>query len=147
MHSMTLSTIATFSFNKRCNFGFSGVHFYWNTFDDTVSWLPPLHPQAVITKSAATLRREIEAAAAPQNDFDDNSVEPKPDRSNFDQHVESSYVSAPKEPPPKPTPAKKSRDLDRPLHNRNKHDKRPRRDPKDGALDPMDPAAYSDIPR
>lgn len=39
----------------------SGVHYYWNTVDDTVSWLPPDHPDANIAKSAAVLRKELEA--------------------------------------------------------------------------------------
>lgn len=54
---------------------FSGVHFYWNTIDDTVSWLPPDHPNAVISKSAATLRREMEALQTDTDDKIDNVQE------------------------------------------------------------------------
>lgn len=47
---------------------FSGVHYYWNVSDDTVSWLPPGHPLAALSKCAAILRKELEAL---QSDTDE----------------------------------------------------------------------------
>lgn len=47
----------------------SGVHYYWNTTDDSVSWLPPSHPKAHISKSAAVLRKELEALQ-PEDDIE-----------------------------------------------------------------------------
>lgn len=39
--------------------------------DDQVSWLPPSHPKAHISKSAATLRKELEALQ-PEDEMDSN---------------------------------------------------------------------------
>lgn len=48
-----------------------GMHYYWNAKDDTVAWLPPLHPKSEISKSAATMRRELdETDELPKEDDD-----------------------------------------------------------------------------
>lgn len=54
---------------------FSGVHYYWNSVDDMVSWLPPSHPRAVQTKSAAILRREMEASLPEIDENEENNVQ------------------------------------------------------------------------
>lgn len=70
---------------------------------------------------------------------------------DLERNVENDYANLPKEsnasmpPPSKPQPPRKSRDLEKTL--RAKSERRVKRDAKEGALDPMDPASYSDIPR
>lgn len=49
------------------------------------------------------------------------------------------------QPPKQPVKKPKARDLDKVL--RTKSERRSKRDAMGGALDPMDPAAYSDVPR
>lgn len=44
-----------------------------------VSWLPPSHPKAVVTKSAAQMRRELEESQPNDVDVDD-AEEPITDR-------------------------------------------------------------------
>lgn len=53
---------------------FSGVHYYWQTTDEMVSWLPPGHPKAVITKSAASLRKELEALLPEMEEVEENNM-------------------------------------------------------------------------
>lgn len=36
-----------------------GVYYFYNTSSQKVSWLPPTHPQARISNSAATLRKQL----------------------------------------------------------------------------------------
>jgi len=36
----------------------TGRHYYWDEENDCVSWLPPLHPKAIVTDSAAHFREE-----------------------------------------------------------------------------------------
>lgn len=42
----------------------TGRFYYWNMLTDDVSWLSPLHPKAVITKSASILNAQTLAAKA-----------------------------------------------------------------------------------
>lgn len=41
----------------KCKF-FRGRFYYWDEENDVVSWLPPSHPRALITDSAAHFREE-----------------------------------------------------------------------------------------
>lgn len=120
----------------------SGQHYYWNTKANTVAWLPPSHPDAVISDGVGTLRKELDA---PKHDDIDDIIgtEAALDRTDAEYNSENNYPNVAKELPPMPPP--KRRDLEKTL--RAKSERRSRRDPKEGALDPMDPAAYSDIAR
>lgn len=116
-----------------------------------MSWLPPSHPKAVLTKSAAVLRRELEASLPEQDEYDEGNTQ------QIMEGVEPGYTSdsnhsnvvreREREQPPKPAPSKKpkARDLDKVL--RSKNERRKKKDASETSLDPMDPAAYSDIPR
>lgn len=114
------------------------AYYFWNKDDDSVSWLPPKHPKAVIGKSAATLRSEKDVPdLTPDNPDEVELVQimPPPSRS----------------PPPqeyyqKPSGAKKtkSRDLEKIL--RTKKGRRQFYENSD-TVDPMDPSSYSDIPK
>lgn len=118
-----------------------------NTTDDTVSWLPPSHPRAIITKSAAVLRRELEATQPEQDENDDDNNQQAMEGMEPGGYAsDSNQSSVTREPQPKPAPKKhKARDLDKVL--RSKSERRMKKDAMETKLDPMDPAAYSDIPR
>lgn len=124
-----------------------GVHYYWNTVDDTVSWLPPSHPRASLTKSAAILRKELEAIQPELDENDDGNGQQPMDSVELEHGSDSNLSNAVREPPPRPAPVKKpkARDLEKVL--RSKSERRMKKDAAETKLDPMDPAAYSDIPR
>ena len=128
-----------------------GAYYFWNKSDDTVSWLPPKHPKAVISKSAATLRRESDRPDFTETPDEDDSA-------TAASHQPSMMPSQPNNSPPhimdeiperyiKPAPVykkTKSRDIEKILRT-----KKGRRQYHESAekLDPMDPAAYSDCAR
>lgn len=120
-----------------------GVYYFWNKMDDTVSWLPPTHPKAIISKCASVLRKELDEASPPEGiDLD---APPLP-YNTLEMELEVRSAPPPEEEPRPPPPKKtKSRDLEKAI--RSKYNRRPRRDLESEKLDPMDPAAYSDIPR
>lgn len=76
--SFAFILIATYS-NIIYDIHCSGVHYYLNTSDNTVSWLPPSHPRAVVSKSAAQLRKETEESQPIDGDGDEID-EPTDDR-------------------------------------------------------------------
>lgn len=126
----------------------SGVHYYWNTSDNTVSWLPPFHPKANVSRSAAAQRKEIEDSQLELDENEDGNSQPQMESVEMEYTSDSNQLNAIREPPPpKPAPLKKprARDLDKVL--RAKDERRKKKDAGEGVLDPMDPAAYSDIPR
>ncbi|XP_055913596.1 uncharacterized protein LOC129947173 [Eupeodes corollae] len=45
-----------------------GCFYYWNTANNNVSWLPPTHPKACVTKSAAMFRRQLEELVPLESD-------------------------------------------------------------------------------
>ncbi|KAL0819633.1 hypothetical protein ABMA28_007710 [Loxostege sticticalis] len=103
-----------------------GQHYFWNVHNNLVSWLPPAHPRATPSESAAHLREE---RLLKEGDESENSSD------ESDQEV-----------PQQPTKEKRRDRREREkemVHRRDK--KKPR--VKDNDLDPMDPASYSDIPR
>lgn len=128
--------------------------------------MPPSHPNAIIGKAAAVQRRELDALLP---DLEEHSTDepnaiihiegmnielpipaamltekPAPYASN---HKDSGMVGNSELPPlraPQPLRKPKARDLDKAIRSRSE---RRKRSAKDGALDPMDPASYSDIPR
>lgn len=86
-----------------------------------VSWLPPRHPKAKIVECAAKLRMKLHASTKDEINHE------KPKRKQKSDKYE------------------KDRDDDkrRKYDDKDKYKKRHKRD----ILDPMDPAAYSDIPK
>ncbi|XP_071441074.1 polyglutamine-binding protein 1 [Hetaerina americana] len=111
----------------------TGRHYYWDTRTGNVSWLPPDHPRAVISKSAARIRMDLFG--------DKKSVEDEEEREEAKEESDEA------ESRPRPAPRSgRSRD------NREREQRESRRGSgrskvKDNDLDPMDPAAYSDTPR
>uniref|UniRef100_A0A1B0GJ48 Polyglutamine-binding protein 1 n=1 Tax=Lutzomyia longipalpis TaxID=7200 RepID=A0A1B0GJ48_LUTLO len=123
-----------------------GAHYYWNSQDDTVSWLPPTHPKSHISKSAAALRKELDEVS-PEEDLE-SSLPPIQSQTDTEMiplpQSESDYVKS-QMPPPKKS---KSRDLEKALKSKSERRSRGYKPPKDlDVLDPMDPASYSDTPR
>ncbi|KAG8229952.1 hypothetical protein J437_LFUL008525 [Ladona fulva] len=110
----------------------TGRHYYWDTRTGSVSWLPPEHPRAVISKSAAKIRWDL---------FGDKKIiadeEEKEEDKDEEDEVESRLKPSSR--------GNRSRD------NRERESRESRRSGrpkvKDNDLDPMDPAAYSDTPR
>lgn len=128
-----------------------GCYYYWNTETDQVSWLPPKHPKALIGESAAKQRIKMLKAEQSSKLAD----VPLPPQNAPESHRDSASSKS---------TSSTLRDKDRTATDRRKvihknwhkydekgrcehssshHRKRARRDD----LDPMDPAAYSDVPR
>lgn len=114
------------------------AYYFWNKDDDLVSWLPPKHPKALIGKSASTIRSEKDMPDLGPDTHDDvdMSLMPPPARSPPPSQEYHHKASVPKK--------NKSRDLEKILRT-----KKGRRQfyENSATVDPMDPAAYSDIPK
>lgn len=102
---------------------YSGRFYYWDTEKDLVSWLPPKHPRANLSYSAAYMREELQIRL---NHYKEKQDEEKRKRAGSEEREN-----------------KKDKLLSR--NNTFKNYKKLAHG-KDH-LDPMDPAAYSDIPR
>lgn len=98
----------------------TGRFYYWEYKTDSVSWLPPGHPKHVLTEPAAVLREG--RLAESENDESESEEE----------HSEDESVVTKKD--------KRQQQIEQ---QRAKG----RSKVKENDLDPMDPAAYSDIPR
>lgn len=174
---------------KEYDIGCKAFYFY-NKETRIVSWLPPTHPDAKMTKSAKVLRKELMEKTKIQEQANEAAPKavivesyppiPKPPSLGRDTQVgpvgeslKPPVVNPPKRPLVKPPPPRDEEkrprlpERDRDNRNRDRRDQGRRRDDrrdadrrdrgprgggrggggKEGALDPMDPAAYSDIPR
>ncbi|XP_053613556.1 polyglutamine-binding protein 1 [Plodia interpunctella] len=107
-----------------------GQHYFWNIHNNLVAWLPPGHPKSVSTESAAHLREE---RLLKEGDESDNSSE------ESDQEV-------PQQPIKDKRRDRRSGEKLKELQQRKDRNSK-RQKTKDNDIDPMDPAAYSDIPR
>lgn len=106
---------------------FSGRYYYWQMDTDMVSWLPPKHPKCVTSEPAAKLREKVLQSNYSIVNIKNNTV--KDDKRKLlkgkDKEKEEKRSG-------------KFEEKDRPARKKIR---------KDGPLDPMDPAAYSDIPQ
>lgn len=94
--------------------------------NDLVSWLPPRHPKSIKTVSAAKLREKRILAAENEVKYDKSDDDESDDDRSHHKHD------------------KRDRDKDDRRHRReDKHGRKRRKDD----IDPMDPAAYSDVPQ
>ncbi|XP_044267270.1 polyglutamine-binding protein 1 [Tribolium madens] len=107
-----------------------GRYYYWNMENDLVSWLPPRHPKSVKTLSAAKLREKRILAA--ENDKSDKGSD-----DNDSDDDDRSYKHS----------DRRERDRDRDDRRHRKEDRHGRKKRREDIIDPMDPAAYSDIPQ
>jgi len=109
-----------------------GRFYYWNVETVEVSWMPPKHPRAKVSLPAATLReimKKEERAKKSRKEHDEDSEDSRDDRHREDRHERR-----------RERERERDRDRDRSRGRSGRH-----REGND--LDPMDPAAYSDIPR
>lgn len=100
---------------------------------DMVSWLPPKHPRANLSESAAKLREKllnpsVGVAEISQSTYRNEDSDKRRSTKNRDRNKE--YKE-------KEEKRGKYDEKDMPM-------KKPR---KDNDIDPMDPAAYSDVPQ
>lgn len=112
------------------------AYYFWSKNDDFVSWLPPIHPKAVIGKAAATIRSEKDR---PDLDAMDDEPMVMPPINRSPPPTEDRYQRS--APVPKKT---KSRDLEKILRTKKGRKQFHETSEK---LDPMDPASYSECGR
>ncbi|XP_026478829.1 polyglutamine-binding protein 1-like [Ctenocephalides felis] len=113
-----------------------GRHYYWDTSNDLVSWLPPAHPKAIITESASALREErLMKEGDESDDSGAGSSEEESTVSKYDSKREEKSGREFKRPHPPQQESKSSK--------RARQQERVKSTP----LDPMDPSSYSDVPR
>jgi polyglutamine-binding protein 1 len=116
----------------------TGRYYYWNTETDEVSWLPPQHPRAkiclpaerlleLVQKSERTLvRMSHDSEGESEDDSTDLDDEDDLDEDQDFEQLEKEVLKR-----------KKQSEEDRGISKKRR----------DAKLDPMDPAAYSDIPK
>lgn len=61
---------------------FRGRYYYWDEENDVVSWLPPSHPRALITDSAAHFREERHTVEEDKHSDDDKKSDSDNDSSS-----------------------------------------------------------------
>ncbi|KAG7175844.1 Polyglutamine-binding protein 1-like 1 [Homarus americanus] len=134
---------------------FPGIarYYYWNTETDLVSWLPPGHPRCQVSRSAATLRKEMATelsknrSGGSENDTEMTGVEEEEDQDGDDHMSDRSEGSGDE------STQREKRDHDRRERSREKgsrergKERRGRRQPPTEELDPMDPASYGECGR
>ncbi|XP_066156207.1 polyglutamine-binding protein 1 [Euwallacea fornicatus] len=133
-----------------------GRYYYWNMENDIVSWLPPKHPRAVLTKSAAKLRekyineqrdkrlKEREELSKKDRAEKDGDRGHDRDSDEDDRGHRSKYSERRDRDRDRDRDDKRGkRDRDREERHRRDRDKRKREE----QLDPMDPSTYSDVPQ
>ncbi|CAH0382322.1 unnamed protein product [Bemisia tabaci] len=127
-----------------------GKFYYWDYDTDNVSWLPPLHPKAVISESAAHIREERYLAAGDKADDDEGDDDKQDDNNSSDSESDdgSLHHSSPSEDSEESdTEERLQEEKRRKIEEHEKARARGRTKKKHNDIDPMDPAAYSDIPR
>lgn len=108
-----------------------GHFYYWEVDSDSVSWLPPSHPKAEITEPAVIRRQQRDLVS----DSEDNDSDNKSDISESSEEDSDDDTDFRKD-----FKKRKLEELEKSrAKGRNKLEK--------NNLDPMDPAAYSDIPK
>lgn len=114
-------------------------HYYWCTKTDKVSWLPPGHPRAKSTEAASKIRQLLatEASLRQQDEEDKMSLDSDMEDSEDDEEDRRLEEQRRREKEKRKEEEKKLKEKKR----------RREKELESEALDPMDPAAYSDIAR
>ncbi|XP_047490489.1 polyglutamine-binding protein 1-like [Penaeus chinensis] len=131
-----------------------GRYYYWNTETDRVSWLPPGHPRCQVSRSAATLRKEMAAEmkknrqGIAEEDVDMNPMDEDEDKDMDDGKSDRSDASDDE------LSQREKRDSERQDRRRDRDRDRDRGRERRGRkrahaeeLDPMDPASYGECGR
>lgn len=115
-----------------------GRHYYWEVDSDSVSWLPPSHPRSEVSRPAAYSRQQLEKAYKEKDIANQENQEMNNQDSNSTEESDISDEEF-----------ERSRDRDSKKRKlaQEKLRARGRIKLKENSLDPMDPAAYSDVPR
>jgi len=120
-----------------------GRHYYWDTRTDKVSWLPPGHPKSVVMEPASKVR-ELIAMKPKKADLDDaDNMDLDSDNGSDEEEDRRIEEQRRKE---KERRREESRAVSSKLERAGKNKRKAKFNDED-ALDPMDPAAYSDVPR
>lgn len=104
--------------------------------NDLVSWLPPKHPKSIKCQSAAKLRenrlkmKEREERLEREKDHDKDRDSEDEERSYRSKHSD-----------------RRDRDREREDRRHRREDRHRSKKTKKDEIDPMDPAAYSDVPQ
>jgi len=119
-----------------------GRHYYWDTRTDKVSWLPPGHPKSVLLEPASKMREHL-ALRPKRMEEDADNMDLDSDNGSDEEEDRRIEEQRRKE---KERRREEAERVTSKLDRASKH-KRKGRHQEDDALDPMDPAAYSDVPR
>ena len=111
-----------------------GRHYYWCTKTDKVSWLPPGHPKANITDPASKVREAMALKKTEEKEDDDDMELESDDSDEEDRRIEDQRRRE----------KERRKEEERRIVGSSKK-RKGRGD--DDPLDPMDPAAYSEVPR
>jgi len=119
----------------------TGRYYYWDEDKDRVTWLPPAHPRAVITNPASYNRKERilvhnKLTGKEQENSDSDS-------SSGSERRRRKYSSSDENSDDETNRQRHKRIEKLQVFNKSRGRKRV----KENDIDPMDPAAYSDIPR
>ncbi|RWS25212.1 polyglutamine-binding protein 1-like protein [Leptotrombidium deliense] len=115
-------------------------YYFWNTINDEVSWLPPLHPKSVVSVSANKLRAMLKENENVSDESSDDSSEENMDNSDSNESTSSESESE----VVMESEAKKKKSFSpQKRHQYLSSDSKGRERVKRNDLDPMDPAAYS----
>eukprot|EP00088_Acartia_fossae_P067710 TRINITY_DN8479_c0_g1_i1.p1 TRINITY_DN8479_c0_g1~~TRINITY_DN8479_c0_g1_i1.p1 ORF type:complete len:327 (-),score=89.10 TRINITY_DN8479_c0_g1_i1:3-983(-) len=114
----------------------TGRHYYWCTKTDKVSWLPPGHPRAQPSDAASKLREDLSVEASQkQKEQEEETMSMDSEEESDDEEEENRRLEE----------KRRKEKEKRKEEERKLKEKRKKMD--DDPLDPMDPAAYSDVPR
>lgn len=118
-------------------------HYYWDTKTDNVSWLPPGHPKSISLDPASKVRETI-ALRPKKADLDDaDNMDLDSDNGSDEEEDRRIEEQRRKE---KERRREESKAVSSKLERAGKNKRKGRSNDED-ALDPMDPASYSDVPR
>ncbi|CAH1283661.1 unnamed protein product [Diabrotica balteata] len=131
----------------------TGRYYYWNMENDLVSWLPPKHPQSVKGQSAAKLRENRlkmkEREERMEKEKENEKREKERDRERERERERDRDRSSDEE---ERNHRRREREREREREKEREREERKRRreerhKKRKDEIDPMDPAAYSDIPQ
>jgi len=116
----------------------TGRHYYWCTKTDKVSWLPPGHPRSKATEAASKVREMLALEASHQQEEEEDNMSLDSDMDNSEEEEDRRLEAQ-----------RKREKAARKEEERKLKEKRRRKEKEreEEPLDPMDPAAYSDIAR
>lgn len=122
---------------------YSKCYYFWNTNTDEVSWLPPHHPKAKISLSAEKMKELL------RNDEDEEEMDEESEDYSDKSEDEDEEISESGSDSDKSVEIKRTNERRKEERLKYEMEKRAkgRQIRKHNDLDPMDPAAYSDIPR